>query len=102
MNEKTKLPKNYDFHLFQGRVGVRSKRSLRDHDGGGSHPQVVTVIMEPNILLVLFNLPIVRPRVPTVRDSCNPVWEENNVFDFPIEVVQGQELLLELYDDDDR
>ena len=40
--------------------------------------------------------------MPTVRDSCNPVWEENNVFDFPIEVVQGQELLLELYDDDDR
>ena len=37
-----------------------------------------------------------------MRDSCNPVWEENNVFDFPIEVVQGQELLLELYDDDDR
>ena len=47
-------------------------------------------------------MPFLRPRVPTVRDSCNPVWEENNVFDFPIEVVQGQELLLELYDDDDR
>ena len=30
------------------------------------------------------------------------MWERDNVFDFPIEVVQGQELLLEFYDDDDR
>ena len=37
-----------------------------------------------------------------VRDTCDPVWERDNVFDFPIEVVQGQELLLEFYDDDDR
>ena len=36
------------------------------------------------------------------RDTCDPVWERDNVFDFPIEVVQGQELLLEFYDDDDR
>ena len=56
--------------------------------------------MEPNFVLILLTSPPYR--VPTVRDSCNPVWEENNVFDFPIEVVQGQELLLELYDDDDR
>ena len=37
-----------------------------------------------------------------VRDTCDPVWERDNVYDFPIEVVQGQELLLEFYDDDDR
>merc|ERR1712106_767797 len=39
-------------------------------------------------------------RVPTITDSCNPHWD--HTYDFPIEVVQGQELLLEFYDDDDR
>ena len=34
--------------------------------------------------------------------TCNPKWETNNVFDFPIEVVHGQELLMEFYDDDSR
>eukprot|EP00090_Calanus_glacialis_P017269 TRINITY_DN26933_c0_g1_i7.p1 TRINITY_DN26933_c0_g1~~TRINITY_DN26933_c0_g1_i7.p1 ORF type:complete len:1127 (+),score=330.64 TRINITY_DN26933_c0_g1_i7:171-3551(+) len=39
-------------------------------------------------------------RVPTINDTCNPHWDLT--YDFPIEVVQGQELLLEFYDDDDR
>ena len=39
-------------------------------------------------------------RVPTITDTCDPEW--NLTYDFPIEVVVGQELLLEFYDDDDR
>jgi len=39
-------------------------------------------------------------RVPTIMDSCNPHWDHTH--DFPIEVVQGQELLLEFYDDDNK
>jgi len=39
-------------------------------------------------------------RVPTITDTCNPIWDLT--YDFPIEVVQGQELLIEFYDDDDR
>jgi len=39
-------------------------------------------------------------RVPTITDTCNPHWDLT--YDFPIEVVEGQELLLEFYDDDDR
>ena len=41
-------------------------------------------------------------RMDSMRDTCDPVWSKDNVFDFPIEVVQGQELVLEFYDDDDR
>ena len=41
-------------------------------------------------------------RLATMLDTCNPVWDNNNVFHFPVEVVQGQELLMEFYDDDSR
>jgi len=39
-------------------------------------------------------------RVPTINDTLNPHWDLT--YDFPIDVVEGQELLLEFYDDDDR
>ena len=41
-------------------------------------------------------------RMDSMRDTCDPVWSKDNVFDFPIEVVHGQELLMEFYDDDSR
>ena len=39
-------------------------------------------------------------RVPAINNTLNPHWDLT--YDFPIEVVQGQELLLEFYDEDDR
>eukprot|EP00092_Neocalanus_flemingeri_P064404 GFUD01078159.1.p1 GENE.GFUD01078159.1~~GFUD01078159.1.p1 ORF type:complete len:1135 (-),score=294.37 GFUD01078159.1:524-3928(-) len=49
---------------------------------------------------VIMTVGAITHRVPTIMDSCNPHWDLT--YDFPIEVVQGQELLLEFYDDDSR
>jgi len=75
------------------RVKLIEAADLEDKDGFGSGKSDPYVIMTVGAFT---------HRMETVRDTCNPVWKEDNVFDFPIEVVHGQELLLEFYDDDDR
>jgi len=75
------------------RVKLLRAANLVDKDGLGSG------VSDPYVLMTVGAH---THKVPTKRDTCDPVWERDNVFDFPIEVVQGQELLLEFYDDDDR
>jgi len=39
-------------------------------------------------------------QTPTKNNTCDPIW--NLTYDFPIEVVHGQEFMLEFFDEDDR
>merc|ERR1719244_2431941 len=39
-------------------------------------------------------------KTPTMTNTLNPTW--NLTYDFPIEVVHGQEFMLEFFDEDDR
>ena len=75
------------------RVKMIQAKDLVDLDGlgfGKSDPYVILTVGAHTF------------KLDTMLNTLNPVWEKNNVFDFPIEVVQGQELLMEFYDDDDR
>jgi Ca2+-dependent lipid-binding protein len=73
------------------RVKLIKARGLKDTDGIGSGKS------DPYCILTVGAH---TSRAPTKLDSLNPEW--NMSFDFPIEIVQGQELLLELYDEDSR
>jgi len=73
------------------RVKLIRATNLVDKDGLGSGKSDPYVIMTVGAHT---------HRVPTITDTCDPEW--NLTYDFPIEVVVGQELLLEFYDDDDR
>ena len=75
------------------RVKMIQAKDLIDLDGFGSGKS------DPYVILTVGAHTF---RLPTVLDTCNPVWDKDNVFDFPIEVVHGQELLMEFYDDDSR
>ena len=75
------------------RVKMLRAKDLVDLDGLGSGKS------DPYVILTVGAHTF---KLDTMLDTCNPVWEKNNVFDFPIEVVQGQELLMEFYDDDAR
>ena len=75
------------------RVKMIQAKDLVDLDGLGSGKS------DPYVILTVGAHTF---RMPTMMDTCNPKWETNNVFDFPIEVVHGQELLMEFYDDDSR
>jgi len=73
------------------RVKLIRAKNLTDKDGVGSGKS------DPYVLLTVGAH---THRAPTIMDNLNPTW--NLVYDFPIEVVQGQQLLLEFYDDDSR
>lgn len=73
------------------RVKLIKARNLVDKDGLGSG------VSDPYAMLTVG---ATSHRAATIRDNLNPEW--NDHFDFPIEVVQGQELNIEFYDDDDR
>ena len=75
------------------RVKMLRAKDLVDLDGLGSGKS------DPYVILTVGAHTF---KMDTMLDTVNPVWEKNNVFDFPIEVVQGQELLMEFYDDDAR
>ena len=75
------------------RVKMLQASNLVDKDGFGSGKS------DPYVLLTVGAHSY---RMETMQDTCDPVWTKDNVFDFPIEVVQGQELALEFYDDDNK
>ena len=49
---------------------------------------------------IIMTVGATRHRVPIIKDTCNP--HSDLAYDFPTEVVQGQELLLEAYDNGDN
>jgi len=74
------------------RVKLIRAKDLANKDGLGSG------VSDPYAILTVGAA--TAPRTPTIRDNVNPVW--NMHFDFPIEVVDGQELFIEFYDDDNK
>eukprot|EP00092_Neocalanus_flemingeri_P021078 GFUD01022838.1.p1 GENE.GFUD01022838.1~~GFUD01022838.1.p1 ORF type:complete len:586 (+),score=158.29 GFUD01022838.1:255-1760(+) len=73
------------------RVKLIRASDLVDNDGFGSGKSDPYVIMTVGAHT---------HRFPTIMDTFNPHWDLT--YDFPIEVIQGQELLIEVYDEDDR
>jgi len=73
------------------RVHLMRATDLVDKDGFGSGKSDPYVTM---------TIGAYTHTTPTKMDTCNPRW--NLAYDFPIEVVHGQELVVEIYDDDSR